>query len=151
MAITQLVQKSVDEWNKKDKTAFLGNFTESSEIIGPGGVTLHGLKGVEKFWEIWQSAFPDNEGTINNLFAAGDRACAEVTVETTHTGTLHIADDSQIPATGRHVCLSVTQVHTIRHDKFVTSRIYLDQLDLFTQLGLMPIHSARASCDLMLT
>jgi predicted ester cyclase len=140
MNVTELVQKSVDEWNKKDKEAFLTNFTESSEITGPDGAVLRGLKGVEMFWDIWQGAFPDNKGTISNIFAAVDRACAEVTVESSHAGILHLADGSQIPATGRHVCLSSVQVHTIRHGKFVTSRLYFDQFDLFTQLGLMPIH-----------
>lgn len=37
MDIKELVQKSVDEWNAKDKKAFVANFTESSEITGPGG------------------------------------------------------------------------------------------------------------------
>jgi predicted ester cyclase len=140
MNVTELVQKSVDEWNNKDKKAFLINFTESSKIIGPDGSVMHGLKGVEMFWEFWQGAFPDNKGTIKDIFAAGDRAYARLTVESTHTGTLHLANGNQIPATGRHTSLSVTQVHAIRHNKFVTSRILLDQFDLFTQLGLMPLH-----------
>ena len=142
MDVTELVQKSVDEWNKKDKEAFLANFAESSEITGPDGPVLRGVKGVEMFWEVWQSAFPDNEGTISNIFAVGDRACAEVTVETTHTGTLHVADGSQIPATGRHVCVPVVQVHAIRDGKFVTSHLYFDRFNLFTQLGLMPLRRA---------
>jgi len=49
MAVTNLVQKSLDEWNGKDKRAFLRNVTESSKIIGPDGVILHGLPGVETF------------------------------------------------------------------------------------------------------
>jgi predicted ester cyclase len=140
MDVKELVLKSVDEWNKKNKEAFLAHFTESSEITGPEGVTLHGLQGVEMFWEVWQGAFSDNNGTISNIFAAGNRACAEVTVESTHTGTLHLADGSQIPATGRQLCLPVAQVHTIRDGKFLTSHIYFDQFGLLTQLGLIPIH-----------
>jgi predicted ester cyclase len=118
--------------------------TDRSEITGPGGVTLHGLKGVEMFWDIWQGAFPDNKGTISNLFGAGDRACAEVTLDSTHTGTLHLADGGQVPATGRHVRVPSTQVHTIRHDKFMTSHLYFDQFDLLSQLGLMPLHRANS-------
>jgi ketosteroid isomerase-like protein len=140
MDVKELVVKSVDEWNKKDKEAFLAYFTERSEITGPDGVTLHGLQGVEMFWEVWQGAFSDNNGTISDVFAAGNRACAEVTVASTHTGTLHLADGSQIPATGRQLCLRVAQVHTIRDGRFLTSHIYFDQFDLLTQLGLIPIH-----------
>jgi hypothetical protein len=57
MDIVELVQKSVDEWNKKNKEAFLTHFTERSEITGPDGAALHGLQGVEMFWEVWQGAF----------------------------------------------------------------------------------------------
>lgn len=63
MDVKKLVLKSVDDWNKKDKEAFLANFTESSEITGPGGVLLSGLAGVETLWETWQGAMPDNQGT----------------------------------------------------------------------------------------
>jgi predicted ester cyclase len=103
-------------------------------------VALYGLQGVETFWEVWQGAFSDNKSTTSNIFAAGDRVCAELTVESTHNGTLHFADGSQIPATGRHLRLLVAQVHTISDIKFLTSHIYFDQFDLLTQLGLIPIH-----------
>lgn len=139
MTVTELVQKSVDEWNRKDKKKFIGNFAESSKIIGPDGTVVHGLQGVEEFWELWQGAFADNKGTIKDIFGAGDRAYAQLTVEATHTGTLHLANGRQIPATGRHTSLSVMQVHTIHHSKFMISRISFDQFELFTQLGLIPV------------
>jgi predicted ester cyclase len=139
MTVTELVQKSVDEWNRKDKKAFLGNFTDSSKIIGPDGTVVHGLQGVEKFWELWQGAFADNKGTIKDIFGAGDRAYAQLTIEATHTGILPLANGRQIPATGRHTSLPVMQVHTIHHNKFMISRISFDQFALFTQLGLIPI------------
>jgi len=143
MDIKELVQKSVDDWNAKDKKAFIGNFTERSEITAPGGLVLHGLAGVEKLWDIWQGALPDNQGAIGTVFAAGDRACAEVIFEGTQTGTLHIAD-GQIPATGRRVCVPVAQVHTICDGKFVTSHLYFDQFGLLAELGLIPISGAAA-------
>jgi hypothetical protein len=37
MDIKQLVQKSVDDWNAKDKKAFVALFTEHSQITGAGG------------------------------------------------------------------------------------------------------------------
>ena len=139
MSVIELVRKSVDEWNRKDKKAFLENFTEDSKIVGPDGTIVHGLSGVEKFWELWQGAFADNKGTIKDIFGAGDRAYAQLTIEATHTGTLPLANGRQIPATGRHTCLPVIQVHTIHHNKFMISCISFDRFDLFTQLGLMPV------------
>jgi predicted ester cyclase len=138
MDIKELVQKSVDDWNAKDKKAFVANFTENSEITGPGGLVLHGLEGVEKLWDVWQGALPDNQGVIGNVFASGDRACAEVIFEGTQTGTLYIAD-GQIPATGRRVRVPIAQVHTICDDRFVSSHLYFDQFGLLAELGLIPI------------
>lgn len=138
MDVKELVRKSMDDWNNKDKEEFLANFTESSEITAPGGLVLCGLKGVEMFWEVWQGAFPDSQGTVSDLFAAGDRACHEGIFEGTHTGTLHGVDGSEIPPRGRQVSLRFAQVHTIRYDKFVTSHLYFDQVELLTQLDQMP-------------
>jgi hypothetical protein len=138
MDVKELVQKSVDDWNKKDKEAFVDNFTQSSVITGPGGLVLHGLEGAEILWDVWQGAMPDNHGVIGTVFASDDHACVEVTFEGIHTGTLHIAD-GQIPATGRHVCVPIAQVHMICDDKFVTTHLYFDQFGLLTELGLMPI------------
>ncbi|MBV8996458.1 MAG: nuclear transport factor 2 family protein [Pseudonocardiales bacterium] len=138
MDIKELVQKSVDDWNAKDKKAFIANFAKNAEITGPGGLELHGLAGAEKLWDVWQCALPDNQGAISNVFASGDRACAEVIFEGTHTGTLDIAD-GRIPATGRRVCVPIAQVHTIRDDRFVSSHLYFDQFGLLAELGLIPI------------
>jgi predicted ester cyclase len=146
MNVKELVQKSVDDWNKKDKVAFIANFTQSSLITGPGGLALRGLEGAEMLWDAWQGALPDNRGAISNVFASDDRACAEVTFEGIHTGTLQIAD-GQIPATGRHVCVPIVQVHTLCDDKFVTTHLYFDQFGLLTELGLMPIQRADPHCD----
>jgi predicted ester cyclase len=143
MDIKELVQKSVDEWNAKDKKAFVANFTERSKITGPGGLVLHGLEGVEKLWDVWQGALPDNQGAIGDVFASGDRACAEVVFEGTQTGTLYIAD-GQIPATGRRVSVPIAQIHTVCDDKFVTSHLYFDQFGLLAELGLIPISGAAA-------
>ncbi len=100
--------------------------------------------GAETLWDIWQGAFPDNQGVITGVFVSADRACAEVTFVGTHTGPLHIAD-GQIPATGRSVYVPVAQVHTMRDDKFATSHLYFDQLGLVLELGLMPVHLGGAA------
>lgn len=143
MDIKKLVQKSVDEWNAKDKKAFVTNFTKNSKITLPGGLVLHGLDGVSTLWDVWQGALPDNQGAISTIFVSDDHACAEVTFEGTQTGTLQSAD-GKIPATGRRVCVPIAQVHTICDDKFVTSHLYFDQFGLLAGLGLIPIHGVAA-------
>jgi predicted ester cyclase len=138
MDANELMQKCRDAWNKKDKKAFLAYFTENSETTGPGGLVLRGLEGVETLWEAWQGAFPDNQVTSSNVFAAGDQVCGQGTFAGTHTGTLDGVDGSQIPPTGRQVSVSLAEVNTIRDDKFITMHIYFDRVELLTQLGRLP-------------
>jgi hypothetical protein len=55
MDVKSLVQKAYDDWNNKDKDAFLARFTETSEVTAPGGLMLTGREGVEMLWETYQS------------------------------------------------------------------------------------------------
>ena len=138
MDVKELILGVVDDWNKRDKEAFLTNFTESSELTGPGGLALRGLAGAEIFWNLWQIAFPDNQNITENIFAAGDQGCREATFTGTHTGVLQYLDGSQIPPTGRNVRVRFVECDTACDDKFVTLHFYFDQVELLTQLGLMP-------------
>lgn len=138
MDVKEFLQNARDTWNKKDKEAFLAHLTENPEITMPGGLVLRGPKGVETLWAVWQGAFPDNQAPNNNVFIAGDQVCAEAIFEGTHTGTLHGANGSQIPPTGRHVSLPIGQVFTICDGKLHTARFYFCQVELLTQLGVMP-------------
>lgn len=128
----------MDDWNRKDKEAFLTNFTENSEITGPGGIVLQGLAAIEMFWDIWQTAFPDNQTTISNVFSAGDQGCREGVLAGTHTGILQGPDGSQIPPTGRYLRLPFAEFATACDGRFVTTHFYFDQLDMLTQLGQIP-------------
>jgi predicted ester cyclase len=138
MDATEIIRTTYDYWNKKDKDSFLTDHTESSQITAPGGLVLRGLAGAEMFWEGWQSAFPDNHLTIRAIFGAGDQVAVEATFEGTHTGTLHAPDGSQIPPTGEHVSAPYVEIFTVRNDKIATDHLYFDQVDLLTQLNLMP-------------
>ncbi len=58
-------------------------------------------------------------------------------IEGTHRGPLDNGDGSAVPATGRHVPVPFRMVHRTQGGKLVASRLYYDQVDLLTQLGLM--------------
>ncbi len=138
MDAKSLVQKAYDDWNNRDKDAFLARFAEGSKMTTPGGLMLSGRDGVEMFWETYQGAAPDNQAIIRNLFSADNQAGVEATFEGTHTGVLHGADGRQIPPTGRHISVPLVEFYTFHGDEIATLHVYYDQVDLLTQLGLMP-------------
>lgn len=138
MDITEIVKRFYDSWNKKDKEAFLADCSESLEITAPGGLDLRGLSGAEMYWEGWCGAFPDNQQIMPTIVGTGDQAAAEGVFEGTHTGTLHAPDGTEIPPTDRRISGKFSEFFIVRDDKIVSIHLYYDQVDLLTQLGLMP-------------
>lgn len=142
MVAKELVQRIYEDWNKKNKDSFLADFTESSEITAPGGLIMRGLAGAEMFWEGWHSAFPDNHLTIRTIFGTNDQIAVEATFEGTHTGILHAPGGRQIQPTGKYVSSPYVEIFTVQDDKIATDHLYSDQVELLTQLGLIPAPGA---------
>jgi len=68
----------------------------------------------------------------------GDNVVEESVFNGTNDGPLTGPDGSQIPATGRQVSEPFSGLHTVRDGRIISTRFYFDQLDMLTQLGLMP-------------
>ena len=142
MDVKEIVKRFYDNWNKKDKEAYLADCSDSLEITAPGGLLLRGLSGAEMYWEGWCGAFPDNQQIMPTIVGVGDQAAAEGVFEGTHTGTLHAPDGTEISPTDRHISGKFSEFFVVRDDKIVSVHLYYDQLDLLTQLGLMPTSDA---------
>jgi predicted ester cyclase len=142
MDVKEIVKRFYDNWNKKDKEANLADCSDSLEITAPGGLLLRGLSGAEMYWEGWCGAFPDNQQIMPIIVGVGDQAAAEGVFEGTHTGTLHAPDGTEISPTDRHISGKFSEFFVVRDDKIVSVHLYYDQLDLLTQLGLMPTSDA---------
>ena len=138
MDAAKIVEAAIDAWNDKDEQAFADIYRPDAEITGPGGMVLRGADGVRAFWHGYQGAFPDNRVVTRTVFGAGDQAVQEAAFEGTHTATLVGADGSEVPATGRRVSVPFAGTYTLRDGRIASYHLYFDQVDLLTQLGLMP-------------
>ena len=56
----------------------------------------------------------------------------------THTGTWRSPNGAEVPATGKMVDFPFVGVFRVKDGKISSIRIYYDQIEVFTQLGLMP-------------
>ena len=83
----------------------------------------------------WRQAFPDARGTIQNLFASGDQAVAEILWEGTHQGDLE-TPAGRIPASGKRIEMRATQVLRGENGKLKETRHYLDLMTMLQQIGL---------------
>jgi steroid delta-isomerase-like uncharacterized protein len=76
------------------------------------------------------AAFPDTQGTIEDMVAEGDRVVIRVTLHATHRGVFH-----GMAPTGKHVTVSLVEMLRIDGGHIVESWGGLDLGDLLHQLG----------------
>ena len=99
--IKSLVTRFYDTWNTHDRDGWLACCDEDITFNGPGGIAGKGFDAGRMFWSIWQDAFPDCTSTINVAVAEGNEAIQEAVFTGTHTETLHLPDNQDIPRRGR--------------------------------------------------
>lgn len=133
----ELVQRGTDAWNERNQEGFFDTYTEDCELTAPG-FTGKGRQGLREFWSLWMDAFPDNQVMVRQLIVEGDNIAEESRFEGTNSGPLQNPDGTELPATGRRASQGFTGIYTVRNGKIANSRLYFDQLDMLTQLGLGP-------------
>ena len=72
------------------------------------------------------------------LVVEGDHVVELARYTGTHTGTWRSPDGAEIPATGRKLDFPFVGVFRVEDGEISSIRIYYDQVEVFTQLGLMP-------------
>ena len=85
----------------------------------------------------WIHAFPDARIDVRNTIVGDGWAVQEFTFEGTHEDTLS-GPGGEIPATHRHLSGRGVQIMKVDAGKIADVRLYFDQVDVLTQLGIMP-------------
>jgi predicted ester cyclase len=130
-----LVDASTKAWNARAADEWLAAFSDDAQLAGPGGLSGRGRDTQQTFYSIWQDGFPDNQVANIRITEDGDAAVAEAVFEGTHTGVLH-APSGDIPPTGKRVRIPFVVTYTCADGRFTGFRLYFDQMDLITQLGI---------------
>jgi predicted ester cyclase len=74
---------------------------------------------------------------VTNELADGDWVAQEFTFEGTHEDTLS-SPSGDIPATHKRLDGRGVQIFKVEGEVVTATRLYFDQVDVMTQLGLMP-------------
>jgi predicted ester cyclase len=141
----EVTERGLRAWRARDADAFANCYSDDATLAGPGGMALQGHDGARQFIGMWAEGVPDNEITIEHEWVAGSVVVQEGIFSGTHTGTLMTPDGQAIPATGRSIKAAYADVFEIEGDRITAERLYFDQVELLTQLGLMPEPAATAS------
>ena len=127
----------VEAFNAHDEGKLRELNAENGVIEAPGDIRFEGREPVTQYAMAWLRAFPDAGITVHNEIVAGDWVVQEFTFEGNHTATLS-TPTGDIPATHRHLKGRATQILRVEGGEVADTRLYFDQVQVLTQLGLMP-------------
>jgi steroid delta-isomerase-like uncharacterized protein len=92
-----------------------------------------GREGLRDFLGVMFVAFPDIQWTVREMVAQDDTVASWSVWEGTHS-----ADFMGIAPTGRRVSVEAWTFDRFRDGRVVSSRIIMDEMGLFQQLGVIP-------------
>ena len=138
--LKEIAQQNINAFNAHDANAVaeLDHPDVVSTVPGPTGRTeLRGREAAKGYNQSWFNAFPDARVRSTNDVISGDYIVQEGTFEGTNTGPWR-SEAGDMPATGRSLKGQFCQVIRTKDGKIVESNLYFDQVQVLTQLGLMP-------------
>jgi steroid delta-isomerase-like uncharacterized protein len=133
----QIGAKFVEAFNAHDEAAIRALNGENVVFEAPGDVHIKGREAATAYAMSWLRAFPDARQTVTNELVDGNWVAQEFTFQGTHEDTLS-SPTGDIPATHNRLSGRGVQVFKVEGDVVTDTRLYFDQVQVMTQLGLMP-------------
>ena len=131
----------VAAFNAHDEKALRELHSDDIKFNAPGGFKATNAKDATAYALTWLKAFPDGKMTVRTELISGPWVVQEVVMEGTHTAPLD-SPNGPIPATYKKVKGYGVQLLKVENGKIAEARIYFDQLDQMSQLGLIPAPAA---------
>ena len=127
----------VEAFNAHDEARLRSLDRDDVVFEGPGGVKLTGTDATTEYAMAWLRAFPDARMTVHQTIVGDGWAVQEFTFEGTHEDALR-GPGGEIPATHRSLSGRGVQIMKVEGGKIADVHLYFDQVDVLTQLGVMP-------------
>ncbi len=139
----QVLEQAIERWNAADRDGWAALYTDDVVYEAPGGARISGLANLkEQYFDALLTAAPDRDSRDVVLVAEGDWVVEQARYTGTHTGIWRSPNGAEVPATGKTIDFPFVGVFRVRDGKISSIRIYFDQVEVFTQLGLMPSATA---------
>lgn len=141
MDLKEIAARSLAAFNSHDADALVALDDPNVVTTFPsptGRSEARGRDASKAYNQSWFSAFPEAKTTVINEVISGDSIVQEGIFEGTNTGTWK-SEAADMPATGKGVKGDYCLVAKVRDGLIVSSHLYFDQVQLMTQLGLMPV------------
>ncbi len=134
----------VEAFNAHDESAIRAIHATNIKFEAPGGVRLEGTEAVTGYAMTWLTGFPDAKIIVRNQVVSDPWLVQEFTLQGTHKAALN-GPAGLIPPTGKRVDSRAVSVARYENGQIAEARLYFDQTEVMTQLGLMPELAATKS------
>ena len=115
----------LDLFNESNFTKDVVMHASPSDIVG--------IDSARAYYANFLTGFSNIQFTIKDIFGQGDKLVKHWNFKGTHTGVFF-----GIPATGKSLNIDGTTLVRMSGGKIAEERDFMDNLDMMTQLGLMP-------------
>src|ERR1700722_16138004 len=126
-----------DIMNSHDATGFAELVSEDYVQHNPG--VAPGRAGVVAFMGHWFETLSDSRVTVEDAFAGGDRVVGRYTYRARHTGPF-----VGVPASGAEINMRSIDIWRVENDLFVEHWDELNTLEIFQQMGPIPMQRGAA-------
>ncbi|WP_248964231.1 ester cyclase [Sphaerisporangium perillae] len=126
----------IDAFNAHDSARAANLFAPRGAYVCPGGLA-EGPEQIASYFALYFTAFPDVIVTPHTKDTCGDLVVIEWTVTSTHTGPFLLHTGEVLEGSGRRVAVRGCDVRTMENGLIASLRVYYDQLEMLTQLGVV--------------
>jgi steroid delta-isomerase-like uncharacterized protein len=132
----QAAQEFIGAFNAHDERRIREGYADNVVFEAPGDVRVEGPDAATEYAMSFVRAFPDVQLTVKNLIESDGWVAFEAEFEGTHQAPLE-GPGGAIPATNRRITGKAAEILRIENGKVTEERLYFDQLDFLTQLGVI--------------
>ena len=119
-------------WESVDAPDTLDEVYTSDVVWHMPDQEVRGIEEAKQFVDMFKSAFPDMQATVEDVVAEGDKVITRVTLRGTHQGEV----EEFGPPTGKQVEIEGITIHRIEDGKIAEEWNSYDNLSMLQQLGL---------------
>ena len=134
----KVLEQVIKLWNASEREPWADLYADDVVYEAPGGARISGLANLKaEYFDALVTAAPDRGSRDVMLIAEGDDVVEQARYTGTHTGPRETQTVSRFRPPEEASTFRCRRLPG-RNGKISSIRIYYDQVELFTQLGLMP-------------
>jgi len=134
----QTADAATAAFNAHDVSAVAALYHPDVVLVTPDAGELKGREQAAEYQRAFMQGFPDGKVETVAMHDAGNTTIDEWVFHGTNTGALPLPSGETLPATRKRISLRGIDVAVHKGSAIAAHRVYFDQVELLTQLGLMP-------------